>query len=166
MKRLTRASAPARLPADYRYTLHRVLDAGAPRATCAFIMLNPSTADATRDDPTIRRCIGFARAWGFRHLRVVNLFALRSTDPRGLLAVPDPIGPHNDRHLARIVREAELVIAAWGVAAPIRRLVAARAAAVRALLPDVALHSLRLTRSGAPAHPLYLPRGLQPRAGT
>src|SRR5262249_14212908 len=79
----------------YRYSLTRRWgDAAEPRAL--FVMLNPSTADAEQDDPTIRRCIGFAKAWGMGSLEVVNLYALRATDPAALLSAPDPIGPKND----------------------------------------------------------------------
>ena len=76
------------------------------RGTCLFIMLNPSTADETANDPTIRRCIGFASLWGFRHLVIGNLFALRSTDPQALYTAPDPIGVDNDSHLSAIADEA------------------------------------------------------------
>lgn len=95
----------------YRYRLWRRWGIG-PHAT--WIMLNPSTADADLDDPTIRRCIGFARAWGFSAIEVVNLFALRATNPRELGRSADPIGPDNDRHLSEAGRAAELRIAAWG----------------------------------------------------
>ena len=77
-------------------------------------MLNPSTADAERDDPTIRRCIGFSRAWGFGGAEMVNLFALRSTDPGRLREAADPVGPGNVAHIADAARGATQVIAAWG----------------------------------------------------
>jgi hypothetical protein len=75
----------------YRYTLHRRLAGGAGRL--CFCMLNPSTADARVDDPTVRRCVGYALAWGFAELECVNIFALRSTDPRALARADDPVGP-------------------------------------------------------------------------
>jgi hypothetical protein len=77
-------------------------------------MLNPSTADAEKFDPTVRRCFGFARDWGFGGLEVVNLFALRSTYPEQLKKVSDPVGPENDAVIRRAVKAADLVVASWG----------------------------------------------------
>lgn len=96
----------------YRYRLHRIWDAGKP--PCAFIMLNPSTATEAVLDPTVRRCVGYAMAWGYGGLIVGNVFALRSTDPRALYAAADPIGPANDDALAEIAQAAGLVVCAWG----------------------------------------------------
>lgn len=96
----------------YRYSLRRRWDAAGARV--AFVLLNPSTADGRRDDPTIRRCIGFAREWGFGGLEVVNLFACRSTHPGGLRSAQDPVGPENDRFLAAAWDRADRVIVAWG----------------------------------------------------
>jgi len=79
-----------------------------------FIMLNPSTADELRDDPTIGRCIGFARSWGFGSLAVGNLLAYRTTSPGELCASRDPVGSENDRWLTRLHEESTLTIAAWG----------------------------------------------------
>lgn len=115
-------------------------------------MLNPNNADAIRDDPTIRRCIGFARRWGFGSVDVVNLFAYRTVDPRRLARLRDPIGPENDRHLARALRDADLVVCAWG-ATPLAH---ARAAGLRKLLARRATLCLGRTKRGAPRHPLYL----------
>src|SRR5881396_744410 len=102
----------------YRYRLWRRWDRS--RAVVAFVMLNPSTADAMHDDPTIRRCIGFARNWGFGGVDVVNLFALRATDPRALRRAHDPVGPANDRHIASAGSRASLVILAWGAQGRLR----------------------------------------------
>ena len=89
----------------YRYRLERDLGAiGAMRGSVAFVMLNPSTADATTGDPTIRRCIGYARAWSYAKLIVGNAYAWRSTDPAGLWTADDPVGPENDQHLEQIAR--------------------------------------------------------------
>jgi hypothetical protein len=132
----------------YRYRLWREWDAS--RAAVAFVMLNPSTADAGTDDPTIRRCLGFARAWGFGRLEVVNLFALRATDPRLLRSHPDPVGPDNDRHIREVAAATAQVVAAWGALGTTRD----RALAIGELLPP-SLLTLGLTKRGQPRHPLY-----------
>src|SRR5207245_10014631 len=95
----------------YRYRLWRRWDAARP--VVAFVMLNPSTADAARDDPTIRRWSGFARAWGYGRLEVVNLFAYRATDPRWVRHVPGPVGPADLRHLAAGRPRARVVTPLW-----------------------------------------------------
>lgn len=137
----------------YRYALTRRVGFGA--RVVAFLMCNPSTADETKNDPTIRRCIDFATRDGFGVLRILNLFAWRSTDPRGLLEAADPVGPDNDATILAIAAEAEIVICAWGVHGRLH----GRANAVLALLRPHAdkLRSLGLTKTGAPRHPLYLP---------
>ena len=123
-----------------------------------FVMLNPSTANAKRDDPTIRRCMGFARAWGFGGVDVVNLFAFRATDPRALREAADPIGPANDRHLRRAVRSAGLIVLAWGA----HEMARDRAARARPLFNRPGSRCLGLTQSGEPRHPLYLRRDASP----
>lgn len=137
----------------YRYSLWRQWAQG-PQVM--FVGLNPSTADATLDDPTIRRCIGFARAWGYTGLVMTNLFAWRDTDPRNMLAADDPVGPDNDRVLRVAHDKAALTVAAWGA----HGTHGGRHNVVRALLPH--LHYLRLTKDGHPGHPLYLPSSLRP----
>ena len=132
----------------YRYRLWRRWKRSLP--VVAFVMLNPSTADAQRDDPTIRRCIGFARRWGYGGIEVVNLFALRATQPRALQLAADPVGPRNAEHLARAARRAAAVVAAWG-ADPA---VGVRGAEIERRLSR-RLRCLGVTRSGAPRHPLY-----------
>lgn len=139
----------------YRYSLWRQWSDG---PAVMFIGLNPSTADATLDDPTIRRCIGFAKSWGFGKLLMTNLFAWRDTSPRDMLAAKDPIGPLNDKALVEASAQATLAIAAWGAYGTHLQ----RDAAVRKLVPH--LHYLRLTKDGHPGHPLYLPASLQPQA--
>lgn len=149
----------------YRYALVRddlQLDAAAwARArgrTVAFIMLNPSTADAKEDDPTIRRCMGFAREWGYNKLVVGNLFAFRATKPTNLPDdISEAIGPENIEWLRRLVHESELVVAAWGGS----KRAAARADELNFKTP---LHCLGTTKSGAPRHPLYV-RSDQPLEG-
>lgn len=136
----------------YRYRLWRRWDRSRP--AIAFCMLNPSTADARRDDPTIRRCIGFARRWGYGGVEVVNIFALRATDPRVLRSARDPIGPRNDAFMLRAAERSPVVIA-WGVHGTLR---GRGATALRLFGPRTRLLVLGRTRSGAPRHPLYLRR--------
>jgi hypothetical protein len=129
-----------------------------------FVMLNPSTADADVDDPTIRRCIGYAKAWGCGGLWVGNLFAFRATNPRGLLEVEDPVGPHNDDYLLGMAYRSDLVVAAWGANAGRPQLMG-RAEHVTDFLTSrgKALCVLRWLKCKQPSHPLYLPKGLQPQ---
>src|SRR5581483_9586135 len=95
----------------YRYSLARFFGDG---GVVNFIMLNPSTADAETDDPTIRRCLGFAKAWGYGTLVVTNLFAYRATDPAELAKAGDPVGPDNDTRLWSEAQLSDLVVCAWG----------------------------------------------------
>ncbi len=139
----------------YRYSLAREVSPLTGRGTVNFVMLNPSTADAVKDDPTIRRCIGFARTWGYRRLTVTNVFALRSTDPKALRRVsPDPVGPANDAWVRWVADEADLVVCAWGAhATRVGRHVIVLAALQQA---GVAPMCLGTTRGGYPRHPMYL----------
>jgi hypothetical protein len=152
--------ATATFSADrlHRFRLSRIWDAAGARVN--FLMLNPSTADAFELDPTVRRCIGFAQAWGAGALEVTNAYALRSTQPSGLRAVPDPVGAGNDDAIVAAARAADIVVAAWGVHATYL----GRGAHVRALLADagVELMYLRLTKDGHPGHPLYVPASTVP----
>lgn len=144
----------------WRYRLERdVARLGSTRGAVAFVGLNPSVADETLDDPTIRRCKGFAADWGFRTLVMANAYAWRSTDPRGLWTAADPVGPENDAHLEAIARDVELVVCAWGAHAKPDRVAAVLAALARAGRQP---HALRTTAAGAPGHPLYLPASLTP----
>lgn len=116
-----------------------------------FIGLNPSTADEAKNDPTIRKCIGFATRWGFGALCMTNLFAFRATDPRRMKGHPRPIGAENDRWLVAAGREAGVIVAAWGVNGQHM----GRDVEVLKLLND--LQCLRTTKDGHPEHPLYVP---------
>jgi hypothetical protein len=143
------SSSGASFAGPYRYLLwRRWTDA----SSVLFVMLNPSTADARRDDPTIRRCIGFARAWGFGGVEVVNLFAWRATDPRELRRAADPIGPDNDRAIAKAAARNHAIIAAWGVHGALLE----RDRQVAVLLAGARVHCLARTGNGAPRHPLYV----------
>lgn len=134
----------------YRYLLTRAWGPG-PRVL--WIMLNPSTADESKLDPTLRRCLGFSRAWGFDGFEVCNVYALRSTDPKGLWKAADPIGPGNDAAIRAAAERASCVIVGWGNHAKIDRELE-----VAKLLQDVGQRPccLGTTDKGAPRHPLYL----------
>lgn len=139
----------------YRYSLFRGWDDDLPAV--AFVMLNPSTADGLKDDPTIRRCIGFARAWGFGRLEVFNLFALRATSPKDMKASKHPVGPSNDDVLAGLLdRKFGKIVAAWGAHGSHL----GRSTAVRKMIPG--MWALRLTGDGEPGHPLYVPSDAKP----
>ncbi len=156
---LTRADLrSAVVDGDYRYRLDRRLRVKGDRAV-VFCMLNPSTADGLSDDPTLRRCIGFANTWGFDRLIVVNLFAFRATQPALLahLSTEEATGPRNDEFVSAAVDEAARddasVICAWG-AFP---LAFGRALALFAKLTRHGpAFCLGETRDGSPSHPLYV----------
>jgi hypothetical protein len=138
---------------QYRYKLTR--EAHDLHTTCGpalFIMLNPSTADAALDDPTIRRCRGFAKTWDCAGIEVANLYALRATNPTELWTHADPVGPDNDMHLAALIREHETIVCAWGANAAPERVEQVRKMFGRMNRPM----SLGVTKAGAPRHPLYI----------
>lgn len=137
----------------YRYELTRSWDAKKP--TIAFVMLNPSTADAAEDDPTIRRCIGFADRWGFGELRVYNVFALRTPDPASLWEHPDPFGPEFDTYAAR-PRLCDQVVVAWGTFGTKGRNAARGRCFAEEHLLGVDLWALAINADGSPRHPLYV----------
>lgn len=149
----------------YRYRLHRLVDNIYQGRRVLFIMLNPSTADAERDDPTIRRCIGFTRSWECGSMCVVNLFGLRATDPREIQRHVDPVGPCNDDHMLMAIRSVDdvagIVVCAWGT----RGRYLDRDAAVLRLIQSTGVtpHVLGVTRDGHPKHPLYIPQSQIPR---
>lgn len=151
-------------PAErYRYELGRLIDAGPfpDRTEVLWIMLNPSTATAVQDDPTIRRVVRYSDAWGFRWARVVNLFALRETDPRRMLQHPHPEGdPVNLDLIVEHASRADLVVCGWGNHAPAWREDEVTSALYRA---GVHTYALKLTARGRPAHPLRLRAELGPR---
>lgn len=140
----------------YRYSLVRRWAAtGVP---AQFVMLNPSTADDTLDDPTIRRCVGFARALGCAGLVVVNLYAYRATKPADLWRAEDPVGPDADTYLGvvalRTRSEGAPLIAAWGANAKPDRV---EQALTIIRERGAQLTALGVTKAGQPRHPLYLP---------
>ena len=155
----------------YRYVLRRKFGLPVPALSegpCVFVMLNPSTADAEKDDPTIKRCIRFAARFGFAELAVLNLFAIRGTDPKIVRESTSPAGPENGIHFRRVLAEAKetngdapWLIAAWGVHGGHRDM------DIRAMElfaeEGVVPHALGLTRNGFPRHPLYLPQTAKPK---
>jgi hypothetical protein len=147
----------------YRYELTRRWDLSTTGVT--FVMLNPSTADGMADDPTIRRCVGFASDWGFGGVRVLNLFAYRATLPIDLQWVDDPQGPENYRYLAAAMgtrpdMSKPTVIAAWGASFP--KASAAHVASSARWMREAGAHVLGLTKDGHPRHPLYMPAAAVP----
>ena len=142
----------------YRYKLWRVWDPDLPLGCVMFLMLNPSTATDAEDDPTIRRCIGYARSWGYGGLYIGNLFAYRATDPTALQRVDQPVGPDNDQALLEMMAQCGLVVAAWSNHG------AKYGRRVREVLGLVEqpLYCLRPLRSGHPAHPLYQRKDIRP----
>jgi len=142
---------------SWRYRLTREWDEGLPVVN--FVGLNPSTADAMVDDPTVRRCVGFARQWGFGKLVMTNIFAWRATDPNDMRRQADPVGEDNDEHLRKAAREAQLVVACWGEGG--QHL--ARGQAASGLL-GIDVRCLGTNLSGQPKHPLYLALDTQVRS--
>ena len=139
---------------QYRYDLWRIWDDQLGYAL--FIGLNPSTADETEDDPTIRRCIEFSRDWGYGGLCMVNLFAYRATKPSDMKSSLNPVGLDNNKWLSDHSRNADIIIGAWGN----HGIFNGRSGEVKKLLPQ--LKCLKLNKSGEPAHPLYQPRSAIP----
>ena len=142
----------------WRYLLWRRWDEAKPAAN--FLMLNPSTADEVKLDPTCSRARDYAERWGYGALIVTNVFAFRNTDPNRMKAVKDPIGKDNDAAIVRAAKESAIVVCAWGNhgafldrSAEILRMMKAK---------GIALHALRVNANGEPAHPLYLPGRLKP----
>jgi hypothetical protein len=140
----------------YRYELRRIFW---PGPVALWVMLNPSTDDARKNDPTIVRVAGFSQRLDYAGFIVCNLFGRRATYPEDLLDPSiDPVGPDNDEYLAKAAREAAVVVCAWGA----NRLATERAPTVLRVLRDNAAHGVEIlcmgtTAAGAPKHPLYLP---------
>lgn len=151
-------SAVLSIDRKYRYRLTRdVLEAG--DGACCFVMLNPSTADEVIDDPTIRRCIGYARRFNCARLEVVNLFAYRSTDPEELYGMTrsDAVGPENDVHIAEACNASDIIICAWGNHGALFNRAGDVVSLIKAQQGAAPMMALKInTKSRQPAHPLYL----------
>ena len=146
---------PARV---YRYSLHRMWGGGNLSCwrTVLWIMLNPSTADEHKLDPTLRKCQAFTRAWGFDGFEVCNLFALRSTDPKALYRHPEPVGPLNDAAILTAAGRADRIVCGWGRHGKLHgRNRTVLGSLLRAGHQPKRLGVLNV--DGSPRHPLYLP---------
>ena len=137
----------------YRYSLSRVWDK--KKKYVLFIGLNPSTANEEADDPTIRRCVNYAKDWGYGGFMMVNLFAYRTTLPSNLKKVKYPVGSKNDKYIVILSKKADITVAAWGNNGNLY----SREKHVLHLVPS--LMCLKINKSGQPAHPLYLKKGLK-----
>jgi len=144
----------------YRYQLKTKVSYD--KGTCMFLMLNPSIADEVTSDPTINRVKKYLKTWGYGNLIVCNIFALRSTDPKGLRDVEDPIGEDNDRYILQSAKESDMIICAWGN----HGLYLDRGAQVMKMLKENGmsdkLHCLDISKVNQPKHPLYLKANMLP----
>lgn len=140
---------------SYRYTLWRKWRTGARYVM--FIGLNPSTADEFNNDPTLRRCINFAKNWNYDAMCMTNLFAFRATDPAVMKSAREPIGIENDEWLLKIAQNAGIIIAAWGNHGSFLE----RDAQVKNLIKR-SFYCLGISKAGFPLHPLYQPASAQP----
>lgn len=134
----------------YRYQLTRNWNTlVSTKGIITWVMMNPSTADQFQDDPTIRRCISFSKNWGYSGLIITNIYAFRSTDPKGLLKVGDPMGPDNPTYIKDALDKSSSIVVAWGsfIDPP---------TPVREVLKDYSLFCLGTTKHGHPKHPLYI----------
>jgi len=143
----------------YRYLLEVRWNPDRGAEFCQFVGLNPSTATETSDDPTLRRCKSFAAGWGYGGVLMTNAAAFRATDPQEMLSADEAIGAENTPEWIAALG-CDLVVCAWGVWGD--RCLDGQCDAIRAALGHRA-HYLRLTKSGSPAHPLYLPKTLTPQ---
>ena len=139
----------------YRYELKRIWDT--EKEYLNVIGLNPSTADESEDDPTLRRCIGFAKDWGYGGLTMTNLFAYRATKPSDMMQVDDPVGIENNKYLIENAKDAGMVLFAWGATGNHLD----RDKAVIDLLPCQG-YCLKVTNEGMPGHPLYIKKNTTP----
>ena len=138
----------------YRYKLWRGWNLSLPR--CFFIMLNPSIADENILDPTIKKCVGFAKRWDCGSIYIGNIFSLVSTDPNELYRSDEPIGSLNDEAIKYMVSHSDMTVAAWGSHGKFME----RGNKVMSMLNNV--YVLRMNKDGQPAHPLYIPYSCEP----
>lgn len=141
----------------FRYSLRRAWVVN-PERWLMWVMLNPSTADGTKDDPTIRRCVGFAERWGYHGIIVENLYAFRATEPRDLKRAEEPVGSENDAAIFRSAAKARRVVCAWGQRGPKQ----VRTQEVARLLDGYSTYAMGFTKHNYPRHPLMLPNNTRP----
>ncbi len=158
MRDLFADASTGALFSDCRTWRYRLWRRWSDKPACMFLMLNPSTADEKKNDPTIARCQRWAYAWGYGALEVCNLFAFRATDPADMKAAPDPVGPDNNYHTLVAASTAGLIVCAWGAHGGHQ----GRAARMLDLLRKFDLHALAFTQDGQPRHPLYLKGNSKP----
>jgi hypothetical protein len=142
----------------YRYVLHYGCQKPDPAKLVMFIGLNPSTADETGLDATLRRVRRFAFDWGYNSFIILNLFGYRTIDPRELKKITDPVGPENDYWIEESAPKAELIVVAWGTLGSF----CDRAETVSGRLSTRKLCCVGVTRDGSPRHPLYVRSDAQP----
>lgn len=135
---------------EYRYWLQRKWDD--LKAKVSFIMLNPSVADSEWDDRAVQRCIFFARNWGFGSVEIVNLFAYQTESPKILKSVMEPIGKDNDKYILETLKNADIIIAAWGNDGAFRN----RYKEILTLVQDYDLHCMGITAESQPKYPARL----------
>ena len=138
----------------YRYVLSRIWDETKP--TVMIIGLNPSIADEIKNDPTIERCINFAKFWSYGGVYMLNLFAFRATHPQDMLNAEEPIGKDNDQYIKKYSKICDKVVCAWGNDGAYKN----RSKEVLSILNNA--YYLKLNKTGEPAHPLYLKSDLIP----
>jgi hypothetical protein len=146
----------------YRYQLSRIWDND--KSKIMFIMLNPSTADDTNDDPTIKRCINFTKEWNYGGLYVCNLFAFRATNPKDLLTLENPFGDENIEFIKQYTAEVEVIVCAWGNKKILKSILKNQNPFELLSFASLKLHYLELSKNGTtPKHPLYLKADLKPK---
>lgn len=148
----------------YRYFLRRSVEGDwelSQKPPIAFLLLNPSTADEVKDDPTVNRCRRYATAWGYGEVIILNAFAFRATDPKVMRAHPDPVGPENDRVIAETTKalfdQGGTLVCGWGNHGAFQD----RGARIRELLKPYSVQAFPFTKAGEPGHPLYLRKDVE-----
>ena len=145
---------------EYRYTLSRTWDESLP--AILIVMMNPSTASVTHNDPSVAKCCRYAADWGYGSLWVGNSCAYRATDQKRLIAVADPVGPENDKYLLEMAERAALIVFAYGLPHKSLRYRGPEVAKLLSRGGTRPLHVLKLCKDGTPSHPLYLKGDLKP----